>query len=109
MNMPARRSTSRGGSCMLIDRYPPEEVFARVPELAEQTDPVLGQLDRLLDDDQLDEPVRHDLARRSRLTPVHGRPSTPVEGLLRLLVVEHLDAWSYEETVDRVADSLVLR
>ncbi len=26
---------------MLIDRYAPEDVFARVPELAEQTDPVL--------------------------------------------------------------------
>ena len=36
---------------MLVDRYPPEDVFARVPELADQTDPVLVQLDRLLDDD----------------------------------------------------------
>jgi IS5 family transposase len=94
---------------MLIDRYPPEDVFARVPELAEQTDPVLSQLDRLLDDDQLYEQVRRDLARRYRLTPVHGRHSTPVEVLLRLLVVQHLYAWSYAETVERVADSLVLR
>ena len=38
---------------MLIDRYPAEDVFARVPELANQTDPVLVQLDRLLDDDRL--------------------------------------------------------
>jgi IS5 family transposase len=29
--------------------------------------------------------------------------------LLRLLVVQHLYAWSYQETVERVADSLVLR
>jgi IS5 family transposase len=29
--------------------------------------------------------------------------------LLRLLVVQHLYAWSYAETVERVADSLVLR
>ncbi len=28
---------------------------------------------------------------------------------MRLLVVQHLYAWSYEETVERVADSLVLR
>ena len=94
---------------MLIDRYPPEDVFARVPELAEQTDPVLVQLDRLLDDDHLYAQVRGDLARRYRLTPVHGRHSTPAEVLLRLLVVQHLYAWSYEETVERVADSLVLR
>jgi transposase, IS5 family len=38
---------------MLVDRYDPADVFARVPELADQTDPVLVQLDRLLDDDQL--------------------------------------------------------
>jgi IS5 family transposase len=38
---------------MLIDSYTPEDVFARVPELAAQTDPVLKQLDMLLDDDQL--------------------------------------------------------
>jgi IS5 family transposase len=40
---------------------------------------------------------------------VHGRPSTPAEVILRLLVVQHLNAWSYQETVERVADSLVLR
>jgi IS5 family transposase len=94
---------------MLIDRYEPEDVFARVPELADQTDPVLLQLDRLLDDDELYQQVRHDLAQRYRLTPVHGRHSTPAEVLLRLLVVQHLYAWSYAETVARVADSLVLR
>ncbi len=94
---------------MLIDRDEPGDVFARVPELAEQTDPVLVQLDHLLDDEALYAQVRGDLARRYRLTPLHGRHSTPAEVLLRLLVVQHLDAWSYAETVDRVADSLVLR
>jgi transposase, IS5 family len=94
---------------MLIDRYPFEDVFARVPELADQTDPVLVALDRLLDDDGLYLQVRADLARRYRLTPVHGRHSTPAEVLLRLRVVQHLYAWSYQETVQRVADSLVLR
>jgi transposase, IS5 family len=94
---------------MLIDRYPAEDVFARVPELAEQTDPVLRQLDRLLDDDQLYGQVRADLAHRYRLTPVHGRHSTPGEVILRLLVVKHLYGWSFAETAQRVADSLVLR
>ncbi|HEV2461884.1 MAG TPA: ISNCY family transposase [Ktedonobacterales bacterium] len=94
---------------MLVDRYPPEDVFGRVPELADQTDPVLVQLDHLLDDDILYQQVRADFARRYRRTPVHGRHSTPAEVLLRLLVVQHLYAWSYAETVERVADSLVLR
>ncbi len=103
---------------MLIERYPAEEVCARVPARAGQTDPVLvqldhllddDQLDHLLDDDQLDQQVRADLVRRDRLTPVHGRHSPPAEVLLRLLVVQHLYTWSYQETVAWVADSLVLR
>jgi IS5 family transposase len=94
---------------MLIDRHPYEDVFARVPELAGQTDPVLHHLDRLLDDDRLYVRVRADLATRYPLTLVHGRPSTPAEVVLRLLLVKHLYDWSYRETVGRVADSLVLR
>jgi IS5 family transposase len=94
---------------MLIDRYPAEDVFARVPELENQTDPVLVKLDRLLEDDLLFERVRADLACRYPQTAVHGRHSTPAEAILRLLVVKHLYAWSYQETVERVADSLVLR
>lgn len=94
---------------MLVDRYSPEDVVARVPELAGQTDPVLVQLDQLLDDAALYQQVRSDLAQRYRLTPVHGRHSTPVEVLPRLLVVQHLYASSDAETVERVADLLVLR
>jgi transposase, IS5 family len=70
---------------------------------------VLQQLDRLLDDDQLYQQVRGDLAHRYRLTPLRGRHSTPGEVLLRLLVVKHLYGWSFAETEQRVADSLVLR
>jgi hypothetical protein len=86
---------------MLVDRYEVEDVFARVPELADQTDAVLVQLDHLLDDDALYRQVRGDLARRYRRTPVHGRPSTPGEVILRLLVVKHLDKWSFAETMQR--------
>ncbi len=94
---------------MLIDHYPYEDVFVRVPELANQTDPVLRQLDRLLDDDILYIQVRADLGKRYPLTLVHGRHSTPGEAILRLLVVKHLYNWSYRETEQRVGESLVLR
>jgi IS5 family transposase len=94
---------------MLVDRYDPEDVFARVPEVAQQTDPVLKRLDQLLEDDQLYKQVRADLGKRYRLTLVHGRHSTPVEVILRMLLCKHLYGWSYEETRERVADSLVLR
>jgi IS5 family transposase len=94
---------------MLIDRYPAEDIFARVPALAQQTDPVLRHLDRLLDDDPLYAPVRADLGMRYPQTLSHGRPSTPAEVLLRLLLVKHLYNWSYRETAGRVADSVVRR
>jgi IS5 family transposase len=63
---------------MLIDRYPAEDVFARVPELASQTDPVLVALDRLVEDDSLYQRVRSDLAQRYRLTPCMGVIPLPV-------------------------------
>jgi IS5 family transposase len=103
------KGTLMGSKDMLVDKYPAEDVFARVPELAEQTDPVLKQLDVLLDDDELYARVRADLGKRHRCTLVHGRHSTPVEVILRLLLVKHLYAWSYQETLERVSDSLVLR
>jgi len=94
---------------MLIDRHEPEDVFARVPELAGQSDPVLRRLDPLLDDDVLYAAVRADLSRRYPQTLRHGRHCTPVEVLLRLLMIKHLYDWSYRETEERVADSLVVR
>jgi transposase, IS5 family len=98
-----------GGCQMLIDRYDAEDVFARVPEVAAQTDPVLKQIDHVLDDDELFRQVKADLGKRSRLTLVHGRHSTPVEVILRMLLIKHLYGWGYRETEERVADSLVLR
>src|SRR5215470_13098951 len=38
---------------MLVDCYAREDVFAQVPELAQEIDPVLKRLDTLLDDDEL--------------------------------------------------------
>src|SRR6266571_3407734 len=94
---------------MLVDCYTREDVFAQVPKLAHEIDPVLRKLDGLLDDDTLYQQVRADFGKRYRSTLVHGRHSTPVEVLLRMLILKHLYQWSYKECEGRVADSLVLR
>jgi IS5 family transposase len=94
---------------MLRDRYDPMNLFDLVPILSLAMDPVLTQLDTLLDDDRLFQMVKADVARRFPHTPTTGRPSTPVEVILRLLIVKHLYGWSYEQTEQFVADSLVLR
>ncbi len=94
---------------MLVDRYENEDVFARVPQMAERIDPVLKQLDRLLEDDELYQQIRADFGKRSRFTLVHGRHSTPVEVLLRMLILKHLYQWSYQETEEQVDQNLILR
>jgi IS5 family transposase len=94
---------------MLRDRYEPLNLFALVPTLGMTMEPVLARLDAVLDDDAIFQAVKADLARRRPRTRIDGRPSTPVEVVLRMLVVKHLFGWSYEQTEQWVADSLVLR
>ncbi len=94
---------------MLRDRYDPMNLFAQIPALGMATDAILMHLDRLLDDDVLFQTVKHDLRWRCPRTATFGRPSTPVEVILRLLVVKHLYHWSYQQTEQWVSDSLILR
>jgi IS5 family transposase len=96
-------------SRMLVDRYEAADVFARVPQMAQRVDPVLKELDQLLDDDALSQQIRSDFGKRYRWTLVHGRHSTPVEVLLRMLIVKHLHQWSYQETEEQVDQNLILR
>jgi IS5 family transposase len=72
-------------------------------------EPELAQLDRLLEDDHLFQAIKADLAKRYPQTLVRGRRSTPVEVILRMLVVKRLYGFSYEQTEYFVAESLVLR
>src|SRR6266508_2137998 len=94
---------------MLRDRYDPMNLFDLVPALSMELDPVLTQLDQLLDDDRLFQTLKADLDKRHPRTLIDGRPATPVEVILRMLVVKHLYSWSYEATEQFVSDSLVLR
>ncbi len=94
---------------MLVDHYEAEDVFSRVPRMAERIDPVLNKLDQLLDDDELYSQVRADFGKRYRYTLVHGRHSTPVEVILRMLICKHLHQWSYQETEEQVDQNLILR
>ena len=94
---------------MIVDRYDPVNLFELVPKLKLEFEPELAQLDRLLDDDVLFEQVKADLSRRYPNSGKLGRRSTPVEVILRMLVVKRLYGWSYEQTEHFVSDSIVLR
>jgi IS5 family transposase len=94
---------------MLRERYTPMNLFDLVPALSLAVDPVLTQLDCMLDDDTLFQAVKAALAHRFPRTLIDGRPSMPVEVIPRMLVVKHLYGWSDEATERWVGDSLVLR
>jgi IS5 family transposase len=95
---------------MIVDRYDPINLFEElVPKLNLEMEPELAGLDVLLDDDELFSLVRADLIQRYPNSGRLGRHSTPVEVILRMLVVKRLYGWSYEQTERFVSDSIVLR
>lgn len=94
---------------MLREHYEPINLLERVPAPGMQLDPILTQIDILLEDIVLVRTIKADLAKRHPRTLTYGRPSTPIEVILRMLVVKHLYGWSYEQTCELVAGSLVLR
>src|SRR5215204_305386 len=94
---------------MIIERYDPVNLFELVPKLQLEMEPELAELDHLLQDDQIFKRVKADLAKRYPHTLVRGRHSTPVEVILRMLIVRRLYDWSYEQTEHFVSDSLILR
>src|SRR5215204_384741 len=94
---------------MIVDRYEPVNLFEMIPKLKLQFEPELVQLDELLDDDELFSVVKADLIRRHPNSGRFGRHSTPVEVILRMLLVKRLYGWSYEQTEHFVCDSIVLR
>jgi IS5 family transposase len=94
---------------MIVDRYDPINLFEMVPKLRLEMEPQLGELDRLLDDDVLFETLKADISRRRPNSERLGRHSTPVEVILRMLVLKRLYGWSYEQTEHFVSDSIVLR
>jgi transposase, IS5 family len=94
---------------MLQDRYEIDKLFDSILKLTNQMDPVLAEIDQLLDDEALYQLIRNDLAKRFPMTEQTGRNSTPVEVILRMLAAKRLYGLSYERTEYQVRDSLVLR
>lgn len=94
---------------MIVDCHERLDLFAMLPELRLEMSPELVEIDRLLEDDSLFERVKADLRRRHPNSGTLGRHSTPVEVVLRMLVVKRLYDFSYEQTERFVSDSITLR
>jgi IS5 family transposase len=94
---------------MLVEHYETDKRFEEIAKHFPKMNAELEKIDRYLEDEKLYRLIRNDLSKRYPRTTETGRHSTPVEVVLRMLVVKRLYGYSYEETVERVRDSLSLR
>lgn len=78
-------------------------------EPKELMDPALRRVDDLLDDPVFSDEVLAVLRRRHPQSARRGRPGTPAEVVLRLLVLKHLRRWSYDELEWEVTGNVVYR
>ncbi|HEX4815916.1 MAG TPA: ISNCY family transposase [Nonomuraea sp.] len=72
-------------------------------------DPPLRVIDEKLGDDEIVETVVAVMRRRFQHSARRGRPGTPAEVVLRMLVLKHLRGWSYDDLEREVQGSLVYR
>lgn len=95
---------------MLRDKYESDPVFwAVIEQQAFKMEPELAAIDRLLEDEELYQLIKADLAKHRPKTLLTGRNSTPVEVILRMLAAKRLYGFSYAQTEQQVRDSLILR
>lgn len=94
---------------MLREHYPPDKLFEEILEYVPNLSPELEKIDSYLEDEKLYRLIKKDLSQRRPKTTQTGRNSTPMEVILRMLVVKRLYGYSYEETERQVSDSLRMR
>jgi transposase, IS5 family len=94
---------------MLVEQYPTDKRFEELLRYIPELSPELKKIDAYLEDEKLYRLIRDDLAKRYPKTKETGRHSTPVEVVLRMLVVKRLYSYSYAETERVVRDSLSMR
>lgn len=75
---------------MLQIRYDTDPDFGAILRFIGELDKDLAEIDKLLSDEKLLELIEADLSQRYPQTTQTGRNSTPVEVIVRMLVLKHL-------------------
>ena len=78
-------------------------------EVADLWEPWMRQADQVLEDDALLSLMQRELARRVKKSKTRGRPGTPAEVVLRMLLLKHMRDYSFEELSREVRANLVYR
>jgi IS5 family transposase len=94
---------------MLREHYPLDKLFEEILGYVPNLSAELEKIDSYLKDEKLYRLIKKDMAQRRPKTTQTGRNSTPVDVILRMLVVKRLYGYSYEETERQVSDSLRMR
>jgi IS5 family transposase len=84
-----------------------EVFFAREAESLMET--WMKEVDAILEDELLLDLIYEQLGRRHPQSRKRGRPSTPAEVVLRLMVLKHVRNWSYAVLEREVKANLVYR
>lgn len=95
---------------MIIDRYEPDPSFYEwCRRLGTVLTPELEKLDKLLEDQKLFDLFKQDFQARHPNSLTTGRPSTPVEVLIRALTLKHAQGWTYEEVEEALQNNVRVR
>lgn len=72
-------------------------------------EPWMRHADQALDDDKLLELIQQELMKRCTKSKTRGRKATPVEVVLRMMLLKHVRDWSFETLSREVRANLVYR
>jgi IS5 family transposase len=78
-------------------------------EVSDLWQPWMRRTDELIEDEQLLHIVQEALSKRCKKSKTRGRPGTPAEVVLRMMLLKHMRNWSYEELAQEVRANLVYR
>jgi IS5 family transposase len=96
----------------MIELSRPQISFAEAlieEEVGSLWEPWMRQVDQVLEDQELLHIVYDALARRWPLSRTRGRPGTPADVVVRLLLLKHIRNWSYAILEREVRANLVYR
>jgi IS5 family transposase len=78
-------------------------------EVEDLWEPWMRHADQVLDDEALLLLIQQELAKRLKKSKTRGRPATPAEVVLRMMLLKHVRDWSYEVLTREVRANLVYR
>jgi transposase, IS5 family len=78
-------------------------------EVTDLWEPWMRQADQVLEDDALLTLIQQEMAKRLKKSKTRGRPGTPAEVVLRMLLLKHVRDFSFQALTREVRANLVYR